>query len=262
MTSKYIETEVQKDIAIVTLNRSAKRNALSPELAAELQAELIRLGESPEVRVVILTGSGTAFCSGADLAYLKELSGFSPEENRKDSQSLAEVFQTVYTLPKLTIAMVNGAALAGGCGLATCCDFIIASKEKARFGFTEVRIGFVPAIVLNFLLRKIPPAVVAQLVLSGDILTAEEALKCGLVNSLFPAKSLRNETLEFAESLLNRNSFEAMMQTKKLFQELLDTPIVQGLDLAIQTNAESRMTSDCQKGLSAFLAKERIDWRD
>ncbi len=260
--AEYVLQQIENDIAVVTLNRPEKRNALSPELVAELDATLDSLQQDGRIRAVILTGAGKAFCAGADLAYLKQLSAFTEEENLADSQNLARVFRKIYQFPKITVAMINGAALAGGCGLALCCDYRFASTEYARLGFTEVRIGFIPAIVMNFLIRTVTPGVAAHLALSGEILNADQAQEVGLVHRIFPAEALKTKTLKFVNNLLNQNSFSAMMQTKQLLQQLYDLPLSDGIQLASEWNARSRKTPDCQKGLRAFLNKEPIRWRE
>ena len=249
------------DIVLLILNRPEKRNALSPQIVNELTRQIDDIAGDKSVKALIITGAGKAFCAGADLAYLQKLSKYSDKDNMQDSQSLADLFHKLYRLPKLTIAMVNGPALAGGCGLALCCDYIFAGQENASFGFTEVRIGFIPAIVMNFIIRKVPLQLANHLALSGGILSAEEAKTMGLVYELFPAAELEKQTVGFVANLLEQNSFTAMMQTKNLFQNLLDLPLNSGLELAGRTNAQSRKTADCQKGLKAFLNKQKINWR-
>ena len=253
--------EVHRDICILTINRPEKRNSLSPELVSELSREIEEIRLNDKIRVVILTGSGNAFCAGADLAYLQRMSEFSEQENEQDSRILADLFYHIYRLPKITIAMVNGPALAGGCGLALCCDYIFASSEKAKLGFTEVRIGFVPAIVMNFLIRRISLSRALHLAISGEILTAEAAHKIGLIYQTLADEKLREGTLDFAENLLEQNSFAAMVQTKELFQQLTERHIEEGLEMASKVNAKSRQTADCQEGLKHFLNKQQLNWR-
>ncbi|HFE62980.1 MAG TPA: enoyl-CoA hydratase/isomerase family protein, partial [Caldithrix sp.] len=142
-----------------------------------------------------------------------------------------------------------------------CCDYIFAASETAKFGFTEVRIGFVPAIVMNFLIRKIAPGTALHLALSGKIFSAEEAKKLGLVEQVFPLNGLRDRTMDFIGTILQQNSFQAMMTTKALLQDLLEHPLNRGLEIASAVNAKSRQTHDCQQGLKAFLNKEKIEWR-
>ncbi len=260
--SQLILAEKRNDIVLLTLNRPEKRNALSPKMVEQLDIKLNEITTDNSIRAVILTGAGKAFCAGADLAYLQKMSGFSDEENRQDSDELAALFNKIYAFPKLTVAMVNGPALAGGCGLALCCDYIFSDADAARFGFTEVRIGFVPAIVMNFLVRKVSLNIAQHLAMSGAIIRAQEAVDLGLAKESFAGTELRNNTFAFLENLLEQNSFQAMITTKKLFQQLLEIPLKDGLALASQTNALSRKSTDCQKGLQSFLNKEKIMWRE
>src|SRR5689334_2261149 len=175
----HIEFIVDNRIGFITLNRPEKRNALSYELIAELKEAFARAEADERAKVLVLKANGEAFCSGADLAYLQKLQGFSFEENIADSNHLKELFHQIYTLKKVVIAQVNGHALAGGCGLATVCDFSFAVPE-AKFGYTEVKIGFIPAIVMVFLLRKIGEARSKQLLLSGELITADDAMRLSL----------------------------------------------------------------------------------
>ena len=191
---------------------------------------------------------------------MQHLSQYSDEENLKDSLNLAGLFEKIYKLPKLTIAMLNGTALAGGCGLALCCDYRLASG-RAKLGFTEVRIGFIPAIVMNFLIRKIDINEAFNMVMSSEIVNAEKAKEIGIVHEIYSDDNLKEKTMEFVEGLLNQNSFFAMVQTKELFQQLLDLPLSKGIKFACEVNAKSRKTKDCLRGLSAFLNKEEIIWR-
>lgn len=259
--SELISKDYFGDIVLLTLNRPEKRNALNPQLVDRLSAVLDEVATDDRLRAVILTGAGKAFCAGADLAYLRELSEYSDEENQKDSEKLAGVYRQLYQLPRLTIAMINGPALAGGAGLALCCDYRFGSQEHTKFGFTEVRIGFIPAIVMNFLLRRVPPAIAQQLSMSGDILDARRAFDIGLLNGTFPTGQLREQVIRFTSDQLSQNSFAAMMQTKRLYQQLLEVPLTEGLELASHANARSRKTADCRKGIRAFLNKEKIRWR-
>jgi methylglutaconyl-CoA hydratase len=158
--------------------------------------------------------------------------------------------------------MLNGSALAGGCGLALCCDYIFSAVEDVKLGFTEVRIGFIPAIVMNFLVRRISLDNAYHLAMSGKIISAEIAAEKGLVHKLCAKSELRDDTINFIENLLQKNSFEAMIRTKVLFQRLLEVPLAEGLKLASEMNAKSRKTEDCKKGLEHFLNKKSLNWRD
>lgn len=259
---QFLKVELRSHLAWIYLNRPDKRNALNPEMIAELETVFSQLPKSRDIKAVILSGSGKAFCAGADLAYLKDISRFSEKENLDDSRKLGNLFLRIYQLPLITVAMVNGPALAGGCGLASVCDFIIASQERARFGYTEARIGFIPALVANFLFRKVNPATALDLLVTARIIDAREARELGLVYKVVPDAELKLQTETFLQSLLSANSFNSMVKTKLLFQQLLELPLRKGLKVAAETNAAFRNTADCQMGIIAFLEKRTINWRE
>ena len=244
-------------IATITLNRADKRNAISYELIDDLLAALSQAASS-SAQTVILTGAGKAFCSGMDLDNLKQLTGRTHEQNLQDSETMASLFRTLYDFPKPTIAAVNGPAIAGGTGLATLCDFTLAIPE-AKFGYTEVRIGFVPAIVSSFLIANIGEKRARDLLLTGRIFGAEEALKLGLVNEIVAPEQLMARAQELAAQLLE-NSPASLQATKKLLsgytREQLDRQVKQ----AIQSNAAIRQTADFKEGITAFLEKRKPRW--
>src|SRR6202034_2569260 len=211
MTYSTIQLSYDSGIATITLNRPDKRNAISFELIDDLLAALKEV-ETSNAIVLILTGAGKAFSSGMDLDNLKELIGRSPEENLRDSQTMVRLFRSLYEFPKVTIAAVNGAAIAGGTGLALLCDFTLAVPE-AKFGYTEVRIGFVPAIVSTFLLRQIGEKQARDLLLTGRIFGAEEAARMGLVSEVVPAENLMVRACQLA-GLLMENSPASLRATK------------------------------------------------
>ncbi len=202
-------------LALITLNRPDKRNAISYELIDELLRALEEV-EHSAAQVLILTGAGKAFCSGMDLDNLRSIIGRTEEENRADSQMMAHLFRTIYEFPKVTIAAVNGPAVAGGGGLATLCDFTLASTE-ARFGYTEVRIGFVPAIVSTFLLRQVGEKHARDLLLTGRIIGADEAFRIGLANEVVGPDKLLTRARELAAILL-QNSPASLLATKRLLK--------------------------------------------
>ena len=249
----------QDRIARITLNRPEKRNALSFELISELKDALDNAEKDELVKVIILDANGDAFCAGADLAYLQQLQKFSEKENIADSNHLKELFLKIYTHPKVVIAKVQGHALAGGCGLATVCDWVF-SVPEAKFGYTEVKIGFIPALVSVFILRKIGEGAARELLLGGDLITAERAMIMGLVNRVVEPDWLEKEVMEFANKLITSNSASSMMLTKKLISELPGLSLNDALDLAANMNAKARSTEDCKRGIEAFLNKEKIIW--
>jgi len=246
-------------VATITLNRPDKRNAVSRELVADLLLALERAAEKESVRVVILTGAGKAFCSGMDLDDLKALATRSPAENVKDSETIARLFRSIYEFPKPTIAAVNGAAIAGGCGIATLCDFTLASHE-AKFGYTEVRIGFMPAIVSIFLIWQIGEKRARDLLLTGRIFDAVEAHRLGLVNETLPLDQVMPRAHEIAR-LLIENSPVSLQATKKLLTSYTYEELERRVRQAIDENSWIRTTEDFREGIAAFLEKRKPAWK-
>lgn len=243
--------------ATITLTRPEKRNAISYALIEELLAAL-RLVEHSSARVLILTGSGAAFCSGMDLDELRQLLGRTPEQNLEDSKVMAVLFRTLYEFPKPTIAAINGHAIAGGCGLATLCDFSLAVPE-AKFGYTEVKIGFLPAIVSAFLLRQVGEKAARDLLLTGRLISAEEAQRLGMITELVPADSLLTRAAELAAQLAE-NSPASLRATKKLLRDYASAQLDSEIEHAVRANAEIRAGADFREGVSAFLEKRKPEW--
>ena len=257
VTYKTVLYSEAQGIATITLNRPDKRNAISYELIDDLIAALKQAADSA-AQVVILAGAGKAFCSGMDMENLKQLSGRAHEQNLKDSETMASLFRTLYDFPKPTIAAVNGPAIAGGTGLATLCDFTLAVPE-AKFGYTEVRIGFVPAIVSSFLIANIGEKRARDLLLTGRIFGAEEAQRLGLVNEIVTPEQLMPRAQELAGQLLE-NSPASLQATKRLLssytREQMDRQVAQ----AVTGNAAIRQTADFKEGITAFLEKRKPTW--
>ena len=245
--------------ATVTLNRPDKRNAINNELIDELLAALAAVEKSP-AHVLIVTGAGKAFCSGMDLDNLRAITTHSQEENAKDSETMARLFRTIYEFPKPTIAAVNGPAVAGGCGIATLCDFTLASTE-ARFGYTEVRIGFVPAIVSTFLIRQIGEKQARDLLLTGRIIDAHEAYRMGLANEVLDHGRLMDRARELAEAL-EQNSPTSLASTKRLLTGYAFSNLNSQIRAAVDENARIRTTPDFREGLNAFLEKRKPNWQE
>lgn len=251
-------SRVTGELATITLNRPEKRNAISTEMIEELLAALDK-AESGAARVVIVTGAGKAFCSGMDLDALKVISSQSPEQNLEDSRRVARLFRRLYSFPKPLIAAVNGPAIAGGCGIATLCDFTLAVPE-ARFGYSEVRIGFIPAIVSVFLIRQIGEKRVRDMLLTGRILETEEAHQIGLVTEVVPTGALLDRARELAATLIAASP-TGLLLTKRLLSDFCQSDLDRDLELAIRENARSRSTADFREGVSAFLEKRKPVWR-
>jgi methylglutaconyl-CoA hydratase len=257
MAYTAIQLTIDSSLATLTLNRPDKRNAISYELIADLLAALDEISKS-SAQVLILTGAGKAFCSGMDLDNLKALTGRSPEQSLKDSETMARLFRSLYDFPKPTIAAVNGAAIAGGCGLATLCDFTLAVPE-AKFGYTEVRIGFVPAIVSIFLLRQIAEKHVRDLLLTGRIIDANEAHRMGLINEVVASNKLMPRVRELAAQLME-NSPASLISTKRLLSDYARHGLDTQIQAAIRENASIRSTHDFTEGISSFLEKRKPQW--
>ena len=256
---ELINYSVQHKIGYITLNRPEKKNALNFELVRDLKSAFNKAKGDELVKVIVLKANGDSFCAGADLAYLQKLQTNSYEENLADSNHLKELFFQIYTLNKVVIAQVQGHALAGGCGLAAVCDFAFAVPE-ANFGYTEVRIGFVPAIVMCFLLRKIGEGKAKSLLLSGEIINANQALELGLIYKVIDAKSLTESVTNFAMRLIESNSGKSMELTKQMISEIQSMPLQDALSYASKINAEARSTNDCKNGINAFINKTRPSW--
>ncbi|SRR5579871_3399096 len=252
-----LQTSYSGDIATITLNRPEKRNAISPEMIADLLAAFDEV-EASAARVLILTGAGKAFCSGMDLDALKALASQSSAQHLEDAKTLARLCRRLWSLPKPTIAAVNGPAIAGGCGLATLCDFTIAAPE-AKFGYPEVRIGFLPAVVSIFLARQIGEKHARDLLLTGKIVDAAEALRIGLVTQIASAEVLLKTANELAASLIAASP-TSLRITKKLLCEFAAPEIDRELQLAIAESAEIRATQDFREGLASFLEKRSPRW--
>ena len=244
-------------IATITLNRPEKRNAISTQMIEDLLGALDR-SESAETRVVIITGAGKAFCSGMDLDALSALAKQSHEQNLDDSRRMAKIFARLWAFPKPLIAAVNGAAIAGGCGIATLCDFTLAVPE-AKFGYTEVRIGFIPAIVSVFLVRQIGEKRARDLLLTGRVFDAEEARRLGLVNEVVSAEQLMKWARALAESLIEASP-TSIERTKMLLREFADDDVDRELERAVAENAAIRATADFHEGVTSFLEKRKPKW--
>ena len=276
MLYQSLRVEYEDEFATLTLNRPEKRNAISPAMIEELLAALDEL-ESSRARVMVLTGAGKAFSAGMDLEALQALAGQSQEHrvlkggvlkgglprpsdaNLADSRRVAHMFRRIYEFPKPLIAAVNGTAIAGGCGIATLCDFTLAAPE-AKFGYSEVRIGFVPALVSVFLIRQIGEKRARDLLLTGRIVDAGEACRLGLVNEIVPADKLLERARSLAGELLTASP-SSLAYTKRLLRDFAAADLDRELELALQENARIRSTADFREGLAAFLEKRKPVWR-
>jgi methylglutaconyl-CoA hydratase len=244
-------------VRMITLNRPERRNAMTPEMQREL-IQAMEEAAASDCSVVVFAGAGDAFCAGLDLSALQGMNDKSAAEHTEDAERIARLFRTLYELPKPTIAAVHGAAIAGGTGLATMCDFTLA-VPGAKFGYTEVKIGFVPAVVSAFLVLQIGEKPARDLLLTGRIFTSEEAQRLGLVNEVVDAEKLTARTLELV-GMLRANSPEAMAATKRLLRAQNKPWLDAAIAEALAANAEARGTHDFREGVAAFLEKRKPVW--
>jgi methylglutaconyl-CoA hydratase len=258
MNYHTITLESTGNIATLTLRRPEKRNALTSGMIEELVSALWEV-ESAPARVLILGGEGEAFCAGMDLEYLKELATKSQQDSLEDSQRIAKMFRLLHSFPKPLIAVVQGPAVAGGCGIAMMADFTLAAPE-AKFGFPEVRIGFIPAIVAVFLVRQIGEKRARDLLLSGRLIGAEEARELSLVTELVARDRLQERVRELAEQLCALSP-TSLVSTKRLLREFSENEINREIELAVLANARIRSTADFHEGITAFLEKRKPVWR-
>ncbi|MGZ5243357.1 MAG: enoyl-CoA hydratase/isomerase family protein [Bacteroidia bacterium] len=256
---QFVETRSNNGIFEIILNRPDKRNALNSEFVQELIDAFALANEDEKTRVVLLKANGKAFSAGADLAYLQQLQNNTYAENLVDSSQLKSLFSHIYNHQKIVIAQVEGHAIAGGCGLATVCDFVFAVPD-ALFGYTEVKIGFVPAIVMFFLLRKIGEAKARELLLTGKLVSAEYFRQLGLVTEIVEAGKIADRVEEFAAQLVKETSPQSIALTRKMIAEIQTLPTENALNYAAEQNAHARAQDDCKRGIGAFLNKEEITW--
>lgn len=242
----------------IFLNRPEKRNALNHQMVRELTEAFTQAREDKDIRTVILRAKGDHFCSGADVNYMRELRKFDLDKNIEDSVSLGRLFLLIYRYPKPVIAVVHGAAIAGGCGLATCCDFIYAS-ENAIFGYPEVRIGFVAAMVSALLIRQVGERLARMLLLSGDKISAETALNLGLINQVCSPQSI-DPAVDHLLERLAKNSPLAMAKTKEILADSAMGCFQDELERLAVVNAQFRETSEFKEGIAAFLDKRKPTW--
>ena len=242
---------IDAGVAHVTLNRPRKRNALSGGLVSELSGALARIADDQEVRVVALGGAGPDFCAGADLAEVAASQRHGPEAGLAQARDLGEVFAKIRQLPQPVAAVVRGRALGGGCGLAAACDIVLA-HEAAIFGFPEVRLGFVPALVMAILRRKVAEAVAFDLVVRGHRIGAAEAARVGLITRVVSAESFRTDVQAYLTELASRPPM-AVKLTKQLFHGLDGATFEDALARGAEVNAIARLTEECRDGVRRFL---------
>ncbi|MEO8447630.1 MAG: enoyl-CoA hydratase-related protein [bacterium] len=252
--NKILIEEINETKKII-LNRPEKRNSLDEELIGELTDAFKKYSEDSETRSIVLTGAGGNFCSGLFLDYLQKISEYDILENKQDSQKFKDLLLQIYNCRKPVIAMVDGYALAGGCGIASACDIIVATNE-AQFGYTEVKIGFIPAIVMMFLLKRVSETHAKDLLLTSRFINGEEALRMGFINYVTTKEELENKVMKLCSDL-NSMPLSSMMLTKEMFGNISAMSFEASLDYAVGMNAITRMTEECKSGVRNFLDKSK-----
>jgi len=256
-----LEVRRQEDLLWVTLNDPERSNALSPAMIGELIDLYRRPLRSEGIRALILSGAGRNFSAGADLEHLAALRDAGPEENLRDSLRLRDLFESVLRQDALTLALVQGACVAGGCGLATAHDFVVAAQDS-KFLYSEVRIGFVAALVATYLPLRLRGADIRELLLNPQLIDADKALEIGLANRVVPAEDLSSAGELLAAKILETGSSESIARTKRLLLDVLGRPLADSMQHAAEVNAAARATDDCKHGIATFLAtKKPPKWR-
>lgn len=254
-----VEYEITNRVAYITINRPEKKNALNPQLVEMLTEAILKAGMDDLAKVIILRAKGDVFSAGADLEYLQMLQNNTREDNFEDTMALKDLFYSIYTLPKVVIAQVEGHAIAGGCGLASVCD-IIFSIPEAKFGYTEVKIGFIPALVACFLVRKLGDGRTRELLLSGELIDSDTASRYGLINFIVDKDEIEQRVKDYAEKLARSVSGESVALTKQLLNNAQNKSLEDSLEEAISLNVQTRSSPECKRGIAAFLNKEKLEW--
>ncbi|HJY29883.1 MAG TPA: enoyl-CoA hydratase-related protein [Pyrinomonadaceae bacterium] len=252
---KTVLYSVDGAVARVTLNRPEKRNALNDAVIAGIKDGLKKASKDERVRVVVISGAGKDFCSGADLAALQKIANASVAENSEDARLLLELFLLIRQLPIPVVAAVTGRALAGGCGLATACDLVLAASS-ARFGYPEVKIGFVPAMVMAILRRNVSEKRAFELITCGAEVSADQAKLFGLVNHVFPEANFEEDVNQYVNEF-EKMSASAISLTKTLLYQMDGMAFAEALETGADVNVIARLTDDCQQSIAKFLQKDR-----
>lgn len=258
MAYQALTFEIKDRVARVTLSRPDVRNAFNGAMLSELLQVFLEMKSREDVRVVVFTGSGTSFCAGADLNWMREVKDYTYEENLKDSLVLADCLYAIYSCPKPTIARVNGPAIGGGTGMVAVCDIAVASSD-AKFSFSEVKIGVVPACISPYIVRRMGEGVCREFFLTGERLNAERALKAGLVNQVVPPESLDKAVQERVDFLLTSGP-NALKMCKELLEKVSDIRLEEARRYTAEVIASLRQSDEAQEGMAAYLEKRKPRW--
>jgi len=246
--------------ARITLNRAAERNALDDATISELTAAFIAAARDPAVKAVILAGAGPAFCAGIAPDHQERMSAADLEQNRADSQRIAALLRTIYEMRKPVCALVHGPALGLGCGLAAVCDFVLASRNRARFAVADVQSGMVPAVITPYLVRRIGEGRAREMILRGNTINATDAMAMGLITAAVPDDQLEKKGTALVTELVTNCSGGAMSMAKDLLGKLNGMNGADAIDFTINVQAAARMTTDCRKGAQAAISDQEPEW--
>ena len=252
--SDPVLSSIEGAVARITLNRPEKRNALNDALIAGIKEALRKAAGDEQVRVIVISGAGKDFCSGADLSALQKIAGASVSDNSEDARSLLELFLLIRQIQVPVVAAVTGRALAGGCGLASACDLVLASSS-ARFGYPEVKIGFVPAMVMAILKRNVSEKRAFELITRGEEISAQQAKEFGLINQVFSDESFDDEVNTYVGKFESMSK-QAISLTKTLLYQIDGLAFNEALETGADVNVIARMTDDCQQGIAKFLNRQ------
>ena len=258
MSYEFILLERAGPITTLVMNRPALHNAFNPQLIAELTSALGALAADPAVRLIVLTGAGASFSAGGDIAWMQASMDYSDEQNLADAAGLDAMFEALNGMPKPVIGRVNGAALGGGVGLVACCDLVVA-VEEARFGFSEVKLGLLPAVIAQYVVPKIGVSHSRALFVAGERFSAERAYEIGLIHAITSADELDASVASLAERILTGGP-QAIAAAKRLVAAMWEQERAAAKQYAIQAIAAARTSAEGQEGLRAFLAKRRPQW--
>lgn len=259
-TYRTLLVDVDKETARITFNRPEVHNAFNATMISEVSEALDQVKSDKSVRVIVLTGRGTSFCAGADINWMREIIHYSYEQNLEESLALAEVLHKLYTLPKPTIAMVNGAAIGGGNGFLSACDIAVAAEE-ARFGLSEVKIGLVPAAISPYVIRRIGESKAREYFLTGKRIPAPKAQEIGLINEVVPQKKL-GEKVEELVNLLLTSGPEALANCKELIFRVPQMSLEEAKEFTARMIANLRISQEGQEGMASFLEKRKPEWSE
>lgn len=258
--SSFVKVRFDGDVGYVTLNRPEKRNAFDDRMAAALEQVFHDLADRDDLRIVVIGGEGSVFCAGADLAWMRRVADYTPEENLRDATAFQDAFDAIDRFPRPVVGRVHGAALGGGAGLVAVCDLVVAS-ESTRLGFPEVRVGLVPGVVTPYVVRRIGPGQARRLFLTGEAIEAEEAWRLGLVHRVVPEEAL-DATVEEVLALLRAGSPDGLRRAKVLVEAMVEAPTPEAAaSAACEAIAEARSSEDGREGTMAFLERRKPRWQ-